>query len=484
MEYRITVLPEKMILSGKNGEILLPLLRSAGLFPEAPCGGEGHCGKCRVLVDGQEVLACQTVVDRDMTVLLPENGAQTVLTETFSCRKTNSAMQSGYLLAIDIGTTTVAGYLLDGRTGEELAVASRHNSQAAFGADVITRIRHGIRGCGEELTGRIRNCLKEMTLELCSRAEISSDDISLVCAVGNPAMQQFLLGISMENLAKVPFAPVLTQLKMIPAGDILPAWKQGDFLVIPDMAGFLGADTVAGVLETGMLDRKETTLLVDIGTNGEMVLGNSHRLIACSAAAGPALEGAGIQFGMRGQTGAIDHVRLENGQVRCSVIGGGAARGICGSGLIDAVAVALEQGLLNERGKILTVDQVVRLTDGIYLTQEDIRQVQLAKGAIAAGIQLMTNCMGISFSDISQVYLAGAFGTYMDPKSACRIGLLPKELEDRITAVGNAAGSGVKHLVCNPEIRQQAQEIVSMTEILELSELPEFPRCFAKNMRF
>ena len=191
-----------------------------------------------------------------------------------------------------------------------------------------------------------------------------------------------------------------------------------------------------------------------------------------------------IRFGMGGQTGAIDHVWLENGELCCSVIGAVTARGICGSGLIDAVAAALELGIVNERGKILTEDGLIHLTGSVYLTQEDIRQVQLAKGAIAAGIQLMAEHIGIPLSNVQRVYLAGAFGTYMNPKSACRMGLLPKELEGRITAMGNAALSGAILLTRTARAPERAQKIVETTEALELGAMPEFPRCFARNMRF
>lgn len=480
----ITILPQKQIIEARNGDTLLSALRQAGKIPDAPCGGEGRCGKCRVIVGGAEALACQTIVDRDMTVTIPTADSHIILTEPIAACHISVTPSQGYLLAFDIGTTTVVGYLLEGPTRKILATAGAQNPQSPFGADVISRIRHALQGQMEPLTQSIRDCLAQLTLELCRGANIAADDIGFVCAVGNPAMQQLLLGIPVDNLAKVPFAPALTEVKTIPARDILPLWEKASFFIVPDIAGFVGADTVACVLACGQNIREEMTLIVDIGTNGEMTLGNRQKMVACSAAAGPALEGAMIRFGMRGQTGAIDHVRLENGQIRCSVIGGGTAVGICGSGLIDGVAVALTLGLINERGKILTDDGLIHLTDGIFLTQDDIRQVQLAKGAIAAGIRLMASQMDIPLSQIQQVFLAGAFGTYTDPKSACRIGLLPPELESKITAVGNAAGSGAILLASDQNARQQAQRIAADTQALELSALPEFPRCFAENMRF
>lgn len=480
MSHWVTVLPEKLRIEAENGETLLSMLRAAGLILDAPCGGEGRCGKCRLFADGVEVLACRTPADRDMTVTLPRQSDRHILSACISLPE--AEVREGCCLAVDLGTTTVAGYLL--AKDKEPVCASLHNPQSAFGADVMSRIRLAVRGQQENLTNSLRRCLETLTLTLCRKAGISPGDIQRICVAGNPAMQQFLLGIPLDNLAKVPFSPALTQVKTLPAKEILPLWENGEFLIVPDIAGFVGADTVACMLAAEQDSREDMVLLVDIGTNAEMVLGNRSRRVACSAAAGPALEGALIRFGMGGQTGAIDHVWLENGKLGYSVIGGAAARGICGSGLIDAVAAALEQGVVNERGKILTEDGLIHLTDTIYLTQEDIRQVQLAKGAIAAGIQLMANHIGIPLSDIQRVFLAGAFGTYMNPKSACRIGLLPKELEGRITAVGNAAVSGAILLTCDGRAPERAQKIVETTETLELSTVPEFPRCFARNMRF
>ena len=312
-------------------------------------------------------------------------------------------------------------------------------------------------------------------------------EIVLTCIVANPAMQQLFLGISPGNLATVPFAPVITEAKIVPAKEYLPLCESAQMMIVPDVSGYVGADTVGCVLSTRMYASDKMTLMVDIGTNGEMVLGNKHRMTACSTAAGPALEGANIRFGMRGAEGAIDHVWMEDGDIRCSVIGGGTARGICGSGLIDAVAVLLESGLINRRGRIQSLEEVdgqrvVWLTERIYLTQEDIREVQLAKGAIAAGIALMAKQLDIEQSQIDQVLLAGAFGSFLRPESACRIGLLPPELLDKIVPVGNAAGSGAKRLVCDERLLEEAQKLVEKIEFIELADLPDFRRCFSVHM--
>lgn len=483
MLHHITVMPPKQNIEASAGETLLNVLRSAGFFVNAACGGNGSCGKCKVLIDGKEALACRTVIDRDMTVTLPSAVDTYILAEGITQTAAPSSAD-GFCLALDIGTTTVVGYLLSEKNGQELARESTLNPQASYGADVISRIQYAIHGHMEELTAPIRKCVTDLACRLCEKAGVQPRQIFKVSMVGNPAMQQLFLGILSDNLAQFPFAPVLTQAKTVAAKDFLPLFENAQLLIVPDISGFVGADTVACLLATGLHEAEELTLLVDIGTNGELVLGNKHRMVACSAAAGPALEGANIQFGMRGQTGAIDHVQLVDRQFRCSVIGGGEAAGICGSGIIDAVAAALDVGLLNERGRIQNEDRLIHLTDRVYLTQEDIRQVQLAKGAIAAGIELMAAHLGIALQDIQKVYLAGAFGTFMDPASACRMGLLPAVLEPKITAVGNAAGSGAKMLACNKQAIWLTQNLVKQVEFIELASAPAFRRCFAQNMRF
>ena len=475
----------KITVSGHTWEVpdrtnLHTALREAGFPTDAPCGGNGRCGKCTVNVNGESVHACQIYIREDMVVSLPQK-------KTLQIAETDIALKAGsigYALAFDIGTTSVVGYVLDGKTGKILAFDSFLNPQMAYGADVISRIRAALGGQMDTLQTVIRKRMTGLVQQLCDRAGIHPKQIEVLSVVGNCCMQQLFLGILPENLAQIPYAPVLTKAKTVPAKDFLPICSNAKLLVVPDIGGFVGADTVGCVLSTKMYKNEKMTLLVDIGTNGEMVLGNYDRMIACSTAAGPALEGANIQFGMRGTEGAIDHVWLENGELRYSVIGNTEAKGICGSGLIDAVAAGLQMGLLNKRGRICNEDHTFRITDKIHLTQDDIRQVQLGKGAIHAGICLMAKQLGIRVNEIEQVLLAGAFGSYMDPISACRIGLLPEECEGKITPVGNAAGNGAKLLACDPVLLQQTQALTEHIEFLELASLPEFARTFAKSMNF
>ena len=481
MVHRIKFLPAELNIEVTHGANLMDVLRNNGLSIDAPCGGNGKCGKCRVLINGEEALACQTYVDRDLTVTLP---AITYQLTTKEGSLVPSPSPGEYALAYDIGTTTVVGYLLDLKTGTTVLHQSCLNPQTAYGADVISRIRYATTGRMDDLTGCIRKCVEEMTMELCGQFGIETEHIVTVSIVGNPAMRQLFLGIEPRNLAQVPFSPVLVSGFTVQANAYIPCLKEASLVMPPDISGFVGADTVACMLATEFDSTEELTLLVDIGTNGEMVLGNRHRRVTCSTAAGPALEGANIHFGTRAQHGAIDHVFFCNSQFQFSVIGDCKPIGICGSGLIDAVAAALDAGLLNERGRILSDDHVIRLTDKVYLTQDDIRQVQTAKGAIAAGICLMAEHLGVTTHDIQKVILSGAFGNYMDAGAACRIGLLPAELEDKIKSVGNAAGDGAKILALRPSQLPRCENIAKDTEFLELASLAGFQRCFAEKMRF
>lgn len=470
---------------------LLELLRENGVALSAPCGGLGTCGKCVVRLDGKDVLACQTSVAEDCTVEVPETEETVVLTRgiSFGDVPTLDPVASGDLLAVDIGTTTVAAFLLDGGTGEQLATASLLNPQSSYGADVISRIQAAMDGSLEDLQKLICDGVNALVETLCEKAGRSPEDIGVVSLVGNPAMQQMFLGMDPKNLAAVPFDPVLTSTAVRPAKDFLPLCENATLLVIPDIAGYVGADTVGAVLATKLDSAEDNVLLVDIGTNGEMVLRANGRMAACSTAAGPALEGAKITFGMRGAPGAIDKMWLEDGELKFHVIGDTEVTGICGSGLIDAVASFLDLGLINKRGRIQSTEEtngqrVLYLADNIYLTQNDIHEVMLAKGAIAAGVELLAKTLGIEVSDIDRVLLAGAFGSFLNADNASHIGLLPAGLEGKATAVGNAAGVGACRMALSRSEFERTDELLTKIEFIELANLPEFMSCFARHMGF
>ena len=480
MKYSIHILNTGVTLEAAEGETLLAFLQNQGLSPEAPCGGHGTCGKCRCEVNGAEVLSCRTVIDRDMTVSLPETHKTRILTEGLQVESQADGSHD-YVLAFDIGTTTVVAYLLSGITGQLLAQASTVNPQSRFGADVIARIQYAMASEGYPLKDAILEALRKLTCQTAEKAGIRPEDITLACMVGNTAMHHLLLGIDPKPLTVPPYMPAQREALILDGEGILPI--RGKIRILPNIAGFVGADTVGCMVATRFDQMEELTLMIDIGTNGEMVLGDKHRRIACSTAAGPAFEGAKIQCGMRGADGAVDHVKLEKGELSFTVIGGGEAKGLCGSGLLDLVAVLLAQGDIDESGRM--EEQIFTLPGTeVYLTQKDVREVQLAKAAIRAGIELMCRKLGVQPQDIRQVLLAGAFGNYLDPASACAIGMIPPCLEDRIHPIGNAAGEGAKLCAqCEKEF-VYSQTLAEHTEFLELASMPEFNDCYVDCLAF
>lgn len=479
-QYFVTFLPTGATVPVEEGTTLLQAEILAGLKPYAPCGGKGTCGKCKVTLQaGTEVLACQTIVTENMVVTLPQDSAARILTSAQAAACTPDGTDR-YALAIDIGTTTVVAYLLSGKTGEELAQASMLNPQGQYGADVISRIQYALEGGQRQVQRCILAALESLVRQVAKKANIAPEQITRGAIVGNTAMHHLLLGIDTRPLITPPYMPKERQEREVEGGTLLPV--SGTVRILPNIAGFVGGDTVGCMVASRFDRREELTLLIDIGTNGEMVLGDKNRAIACSTAAGPAFEGAKISCGMRGAEGAVDHVFLKDGKVGYHVIGDKAPIGLCGSGLLDLVAVLLETGELDEMGHLEHGDY--RLCEHVVLTQKDVREVQLAKAAIRAGIELMAKHLKVKVSQVRQVLLAGAFGNYLDPASACKIGMIPPVLLDRIQPIGNAAGEGAKLCSLSREEFAYAAKLAKETEFLELAALPEFQDCYVDCLTF
>ena len=470
MQYSVTFLPDDRTVTVPSGTTLLQAQILAELRPDAPCGGKGTCGKCRVVLEGTEVLACQTLVDRDMTVRTEEEENVRILTTGISVT-TQPDGENDFVLAFDIGTTTVVAYLLDGRSGKLLAQGSTMNPQGQYGADVISRIQYALKEGSDGISGCIREAMADLAKETAETAGITPEQITASAIVGNTAMHHLLLGIDPKPLVTPPYMPNVSE-----------AMEKNGTRILPNIAGFVGGDTVGCMVATRFDQLEELTLLIDIGTNGEMVLGNKDRRIACSTAAGPAFEGAKISCGMRGAEGAVDHVMLENGKITHHVIGDAEPKGLCGSGLLDLVAVLLDQEIIDESGRL--EEKQFTLCDNVTLTQKDVREVQLAKAAIRAGIELLAEKMNVAVEDIRRVYLAGAFGNYMNPASACRIGMIPPVLQDRIVPIGNAAGEGAKLCALNRAEFAYSQALAKNTEFLELASLPQFQDCYVDALEF
>lgn len=414
-------------------------------------------------------------------------------------------------VAFDVGTTTVVGYLVDLNSGDQVAVASRTNPQVAHGADLISRITFSSQSSDarEALRSEIVAALNDILSELASTAGVPLNRIYHCTVAGNTCMTHMLLGLDTSSLAVMPYVGVTGKTYMDEASSIgLNIHPNGLVTVLPNIGGFVGSDTVAAAIAAGLDSRDDTALLLDLGTNGELVLAYKGQMTACSTAAGPAFEGAQIVHGMRGSEGAIEAVAIEDGGVKLTVIGGGTPVGICGSGLVDAVAELIRVGIVDEGGRmrtpselegkvhpslldrIKTDEQDLRfvlysdLEREVSLFQSDIRQLQLAKGAIAAGFSILCKRAGISCREIDVVLLAGAFGNCVNKSSAVRIGMLPGIDEGRIVSLGNAAGVGAKMALVSEELLGRAEKLAANVHYVELGSDPMFQDAFMQAMMF
>jgi uncharacterized 2Fe-2S/4Fe-4S cluster protein (DUF4445 family) len=417
-------------------------------------------------------------------------------------------------LAFDLGTTTVVAYLLDLDSGRQLAVASCLNPQATYGGDVLSRLAFAqkeARGA-ERLRAKACEALSSLAAECCRRAEVAADAIRTAVVVGNTAMHHLALGIDTEALGLAPYSAATSDPLDLPAASLRLGLGRGARVYLPPpIAGFVGSDALAVTLATGLWQADGWTLAVDIGTNGEIVVGRHGRLLACSAPAGPAFEGAQIRCGMRGAAGAIDAVVIGD-DLTCRVIGAAPALGLCGSGLVSLAAAMRGAGLLDERGRIqlaradgrpFAAPLAGRLRDGesdrhlvlvsaevsgteapITFHQGDVRELQLAKSAIRTGIDLALEAAGIELVQIERLWVAGAFGAYLDLDEARAIGLLPPLARDRIRAVGNAAGAGAKRMLLSLAERRRAEALAREIEFVPIADHPQFAERFLANLAF
>ncbi len=511
------------------GAPLFPALTGAGVDFGSNCGGRGACGKCRVKAlsgafgppAGHELsalseaalaagvrLACHlSMPEGGCTIEAVTSGAAKVLTtgaeEAYEFDPRGKAEDEAYALAVDIGTTTLAAYLIDLRTGGQLCSLGALNPQRAVGADVVARAGYTIEnpnGMGE-LSAMIREAIADMAKRLCDDAA----KILHVTLVGNTVMMHIAAQLPVNTIAVAPYTPYYTEGFEMSAAELGWAFAPNCIVsFLPCVAGYVGADTIAAVMASGMAEREELSLLLDIGTNGEMALGSRDKLLACSTAAGPAFEGGHIRHGMGGVAGAINSVYVEDGSVRYTTINDAPPKGICGSGLIDAVALLVREGMLDETG--LMEDENGRWPESIKdadekaggcmftlarsggediaVTQRDIREVQLAKGAIAAGIEILLREWGAKEEDVEKVYLAGGFGTYIDYDSACTVGLIPKGLRSKIVSLGNAAGTGAKQAARSKARLAFSEAVRENTRYVELAGRADFQDIFVEKMMF
>ena len=483
-------------IDAEDGETLLEALRRNGFSLPAACGGRGKCGKCRVKINGSARLACRAAVSDGDEVVLPENSGGRILTETPEILHVKSGL-SGCAAAVDLGTTTVAVRLYDLETGIELATDSAWNVQAAYGGDVISRIRHTMDAPDglAELSRVIRSQVEDMISSLLARCGRDRGELRHSVLVGNTVMQHIFASFPVQSIAVAPFEPY-TLFDGEPDDTLLGA----PLYYAPCVAGYVGGDITAGLLASGLSEKDGRYLFLDIGTNGEMALGGKGGFRCCAVASGPAFEGAGISCGMPAIDGAVSHVRYSGGFLY-DVIGNAPPRGLCGSGLIDLIAALLELGCIDEGGRLLPPDDapekmrryltrdadgngVFRLTREVYLTAQDVRNLQLAKAAVAAGIRVLLAAGGITADELDGVYLAGGFGSYLDPKSAVKIGMLPYLAPDKLHNPGNTALAGASMMALDTEKTGLVRRLAQGCDYIELSGRADFAAAFAESIAF
>lgn len=430
-------------------------------------------------------------------------------------RNTSSRM---YGCAVDIGTTTVAVYLADLEKNIPFDSVSRSNRQASRGADVISRIGFCMEGGLRELSETVRTQLREMISLVARRNGIRPDEIYRVSIVGNSTMIHLLTETDPSGIAAAPFIPVFTEELRVPAAALdLGVHPAAAAYIVPALSAYVGGDIVAGILSSGIMDFEGTALFLDIGTNGEIILKHEGTYIACSTAAGPAFEGARIRWGMGGENGAVDSFSYSGG-FRYTTIAGEAPAGICGAGLVDIIALLLQKGVIDRKGKLLSREELEREHEGggseiedflarlsardgkpvfivaekdetavqedIYVSRKDVREVQLAKAAIAAGIESLLDSAGIDMSGVDTLYLAGGFGSYVHKESAAALGLIPESMAEKTQVVGNAAGKGALHALFSRKACGAFSRILERTRYIELSGHPGFNTLFMKHIQF
>lgn len=487
-------------LPAENGQRLSDVLLTVCSF-DMPCGGQGRCGKCKVRTEGvfsplseaekqrltaEEIrsgirLACCTTVQGDGKVSLPAEKQEQIQLTGYMPSFTIEPSFSSYGAAVDIGTTTLAAVLYNA-SGKFLAQTSRPNPQKSYGADVISRVDASLHGKRNELAACIRRAISEMILQMCQHASVPVSEVDGVVLTGNTVMLYLLTATDADCLSHAPFEATRLFGEELTGEELsLPCSKATVYL--PScMSSFVGADITTAVLSSGITDKKGTRLLADIGTNGEIALWKDSTLYVCSTAAGPAFEGAGLSMGLGGRTGAIDHVTVENGQLKAHVIGDTAPEGICGSGVIDATAALLDTEQLDETGR-LEEDPAVILAP-VSLNQKDIRMVQLAKSAICSGIRTLLQARKVPVEEVEELAVAGGFGSYLNVERAGRIGLVPAELVPRVRILGNAALSGAVMVLLSKPLRKKAVHLAGESQTLDLTTSPVFMELYTDNMFF
>ncbi len=497
--YRLTVHHDGKVstVTTDGRDFLLKVLRDHGFDVYAPCGGNGTCGKCKVwLKEEGSVTSCIYYIQEDLDLVLPDRKEASILVSQHEYTVKVPFMPGASInistyphgVAMDIGTTTLAFYLVNLITGTIVETRAMVNPQTRFGGDVITRINHAAQNKGglEELQHAIIEAINVQLEHFVEVSGIQYNDLVKLTIAGNTTMLHLLMGVDPLPIALAPFnAPFIDEQVVDGKTLKLRCNPEAEVKLLPSISAYVGADIVAGIASIKPDDAYERYLFMDIGTNGELALVTPEKVWCCATAAGPAFEGARISCGLGAVVGAIS--TFEKGKF--SVIGDETPIGICGSGLIDVVAYMVEEGLVNSDGLLEKDFELVPASKSdngypISITQSDIREVQLAKSAIAAGVNILMKNAGVRHQDIDAVFLAGGFGNYINKESAMKIGLISPEFKDKIISLGNTSGTGAVLALRSIRFDEVLENLRARTEYIELSGDDDFTLDFAMNMMF
>ena len=483
-----------------SGTRLIDVLEPGAV--DTPCGGVGRCGKCLVKTHGglsepedTEIrlledrlthgfrLACRATVIGDAEVFLPnESSVQSIQEDGIMPAFPLDPLFSDFGAAVDIGTTTLVGRLYN-QNGILLACASSPNPQRVFGADVISRIEKSLAGECQVLACLVRDAIDRLLCSMAESSGIMPERIDTVVLTGNTTMLYLLTARNPACLSRAPFeADELFGREALPDELSFPAAPKARLFFARCISAFVGADITTALLASQICERPEKALMADIGTNGEIALWDGKTLRCCSTAAGPVFEGAEISQGMQGRPGAVDHVTRKDSKVSCHVIGGGKAVGLCGSGVIDAVAVLCDLEIIDESGYM--EESPYHLTPEVSLSAKDIRMVQLAKSAVCAGIRTLLDSSAMEVDHLQRLAIAGGFGSFLNLHSAARISLFPPELENRADVLGNAALSGASMILLNKACLEHSAELANQAETVDLTTSPVFTEYYIDGMEF
>ncbi len=498
----------------KDNETLLEAMVRQEIYVSAACGGRGTCGKCKIiLLNGslpvteadknifseEELkegyrLSCKAYAKSDCSIKL-FGGDETdfdVVTEHLNFGEIQRGGEGCYAIAIDIGTTTIAVSLIETATRSIVWTYSAVNRQRAYGADVIARMQASNAGKKEELRRSIQQDLIQGIEAIILKTGINRESITKVAIAGNTTMGHLLLGYSCETLGIYPFTPVNIKETVLAFEEVFASdYLRAEVILLAGISTYVGGDISAGLLSCGFDKTKAVCLLIDLGTNGEMAIGNMDRIIVTSTAAGPAFEGGNISCGVGSIAGAICNVDINNEKAKYKTIADGAAVGICGTGVVEIVAELIRTGIADETGLLTEEyfeDGYTIATDkagkAITFTQKDIREIQLAKAAVRAGIEILIRRFGISYEELDTVYLAGGFGYKINIQKAIAIGLLPNKLQGKIRAIGNSSLSGAIEYLVGEAAHNRMKNITEISTEINLSNDKDFNELYVDYMYF